>query len=69
MHPNTNGFNRNKAVGQTGNLTNVTSTVDPNLSSTNPEISPRGILVERGVEIEISDWESGRELVGKSNEA
>ena len=69
MHSNTNRSNRTKAVGQTGNITNITSTVDPNLASTDAEFSPQGILVERGVDIEISDWESGRELMGKSNEA
>ena len=59
VHSSSNNAARKNFKGQSGNMTNVT-TVDSDIYSTHPSINPKGIQVERGVEVILSDFEYGK---------
>ncbi len=67
MHSSSNGSAKKSFVGQSENITNITSTVDSGICSTRATINPKGIQVERGVEIVSSDTEYGKGISGNDD--
>lgn len=66
MHSSSNGSAKKSFVGQSENITNITSTVDLGICSIRATINPKAIQVERGVEI-VSDTEYGKGISGNED--